>query len=254
MGLASEPNVGDNGVHASASPFEALCERLNWKPQRQYERVPNSSCCNGTTALAAVLHSLSLRLLHLDLPLLTGAKLEEDAFGKAMLDAGIPKETIMHWTKDPQSKRVAFHSSKSACCGLHEKECTVRLGFGLPSRIGPGDGVLLKAPLRAHILGRLNRAITCLSKAQAIAGVSRKIPEGKMQAFVFVKPHAVTDATLSLVSKKFEDVGISIKAEADLTADVIEKDKLIDNHYYAIANKVCRVLECVHVNGWGSML
>lgn len=30
MGLASEPNVGDNGVHASASPFEALCERLNW--------------------------------------------------------------------------------------------------------------------------------------------------------------------------------------------------------------------------------
>ena len=93
-----------------------------------------------------------------------------------------------------------------------------------------------------------------MSKAQAIAGVSRKIPEGKMQAFVFVKPHAVTDATLSLVSKKFEDVGISIKAEADLTADVIEKDKLIDNHYYAIANKVCRVLECVHVNGWGSML
>jgi len=30
LGLATEPNVGDNGVHASASPFEALCERLNW--------------------------------------------------------------------------------------------------------------------------------------------------------------------------------------------------------------------------------
>eukprot|EP00966_Prymnesium_polylepis_P180088 4169957-Prymnesium_polylepis.1 len=30
LGLASEPNVGDNGVHASASPFEALAERLNW--------------------------------------------------------------------------------------------------------------------------------------------------------------------------------------------------------------------------------
>lgn len=30
LGLSSEPNVGDNGVHASASPFEALAERINW--------------------------------------------------------------------------------------------------------------------------------------------------------------------------------------------------------------------------------
>jgi len=29
-GLAEIPNVGDNAVHASASPFEALCERMNW--------------------------------------------------------------------------------------------------------------------------------------------------------------------------------------------------------------------------------
>jgi len=28
--LKAEPNVGDNGVHASASPFEALAERCNW--------------------------------------------------------------------------------------------------------------------------------------------------------------------------------------------------------------------------------
>ena len=30
LGLDSEPNVGDNGVHASASPFEGLFERMNW--------------------------------------------------------------------------------------------------------------------------------------------------------------------------------------------------------------------------------
>ena len=30
LGLPAEPNVGDNGVHASASPFEALAERMNW--------------------------------------------------------------------------------------------------------------------------------------------------------------------------------------------------------------------------------
>lgn len=29
-GLGSVPNVGDNAVHASASPFEALSERMNW--------------------------------------------------------------------------------------------------------------------------------------------------------------------------------------------------------------------------------
>ena len=30
LGLKSEPNVGDKGVHASASPFEGLAEKMNW--------------------------------------------------------------------------------------------------------------------------------------------------------------------------------------------------------------------------------
>jgi hypothetical protein len=30
LGLKGKPNTGDNGVHASASPFEALSERMNW--------------------------------------------------------------------------------------------------------------------------------------------------------------------------------------------------------------------------------
>jgi hypothetical protein len=30
LGLQSVPNKGDNGVHASASPFEGLAERSNW--------------------------------------------------------------------------------------------------------------------------------------------------------------------------------------------------------------------------------
>ena len=28
--MKSKPNTGDNGVHASASPFEGLAERMNW--------------------------------------------------------------------------------------------------------------------------------------------------------------------------------------------------------------------------------
>ena len=30
LGLPGQPNTGDNGVHASASPFEAMAERNNW--------------------------------------------------------------------------------------------------------------------------------------------------------------------------------------------------------------------------------
>lgn len=60
------------GVHASASPFEALAERLNW-----------------------------MRM-----------KLEDDPFGKAMIESGIPKETIMTWTKDPQVSRACLFDAR----------------------------------------------------------------------------------------------------------------------------------------------
>merc|ERR1719181_1677545 len=54
--------MGNNGVHASASPFEGLAERLNW----------------------------------------LGADLKTDNFGQALLAAGLSEETILAWTKDPQ--------------------------------------------------------------------------------------------------------------------------------------------------------
>lgn len=135
LGLKSEPNVGDNGVHASASPFEAMAERLNW----------------------------------------LGAKLETDAFGKAMLESGIPKDTIMAWTKDPQ---VPFEGKKSSLFDLLED-----LDYD-----------------------------ECLAKAQAIAGVSGKRPAGKQQAYVFIKPHAVTEKTKKLAASKFASAGISARA------------------------------------------
>ena len=72
LGLSSKPDTGNNGVHASASPFEALAERINW----------------------------------------TGAKIEDDIYGSAMLAAGIPASTITAWTKDPLVSAPPFH-------GLH---------------------------------------------------------------------------------------------------------------------------------------
>jgi hypothetical protein len=61
LGLVGEPNVGDNGVHASASPFEAMAERMNW----------------------------------------LGVDAKSDLFAKGMLAEGIGIDTLKAWTADP---------------------------------------------------------------------------------------------------------------------------------------------------------
>lgn len=68
LGLKEVPNVGDNGVHASASPFESLAERMNW--------------------------------LKVD-----AAK---DAFGARLIKAGVPLATIKAWSVDPQVKGASL--------------------------------------------------------------------------------------------------------------------------------------------------
>merc|ERR1711924_202349 len=60
--------------------------------------------------------------------------------------------------------------------------------------------------------------------------------------FVFIKPHAVTAPTIELVKKTFEDKGFTIKKEGELDGPTIGDKKLIDNHYYAIANKASLTL------------
>merc|ERR1719229_1606978 len=64
LGLKSVPNTGDNGMHASASPFEALAERANW----------------------------------------LGASITSDGFGRALLASGVPLSMIKAWTDDPPVK------------------------------------------------------------------------------------------------------------------------------------------------------
>lgn len=62
LGLKAEPDTGNNGVHASASPFEGLAERMNW----------------------------------------LGKECKSDPFGAALLEAGVPQDTINAWSIDPQ--------------------------------------------------------------------------------------------------------------------------------------------------------
>ena len=61
LGLAAEPDTGDNGVHASASPFEGLAERMNW----------------------------------------LGVAPVDDPFGSLCIDAGLTDATIKDWVLDP---------------------------------------------------------------------------------------------------------------------------------------------------------
>lgn len=62
LGLPSQPNTGDNGVHGSASPFEGLSELMNWMSK------PIDQC----------------------------------AFGQLMKKSGIADSTINSYTQDPQ--------------------------------------------------------------------------------------------------------------------------------------------------------
>ena len=64
LGLKAEPDTGNNGVHASASPFEGLAERMNWLGYR----------CSG------------------------------DSYCNALMRAGVKEATIKAWSVDPQVK------------------------------------------------------------------------------------------------------------------------------------------------------
>jgi len=71
----------------------------------------------------------------------------------------------------------------------------------------------------------------------AVAGAAYYLSQPgkpKNAAFVFVKPHAVTAETNKLVRSGLEAKGLKVLSEGELTSEVIDQKKLIDQHYYAI--------------------
>jgi len=163
LGLAAKPNIGDNGVHGSASPFEALVERNNW----------------------------------------LGVEIGADAFGAALLKAGLTLEQIQAYSKDPQ---VTFEGKKASLFDSLED---------------------------------VNSDV-CIQRLQEIAGVKDEGKEEKFtsnSAFMFIKPHAVTPAAVALVTEQLAALGLKVTAQGELDNETIESKKLIDSHYYAIACK-----------------
>lgn len=89
LGLSAKPDKGDNGVHASASPFEGLAEKLNWAKK----------------------------------------SIREDPFGQALLSAGLTVETIQAWSIDPQINlpNNEFGSIFDALEDLDVSDCLTKL-------------------------------------------------------------------------------------------------------------------------------
>ena len=73
-----------------------------------------------------------------------------------------------------------------------------------------------------------------VTKAQAFAYSNVSICNS---AFVFIKPHANTEATKTLVKDVLTAKGCTILSEGAISGTVIDEKKLIDQHYYAIASK-----------------
>ena len=69
----------------------------------------------------------------------------------------------------------------------------------------------------------------CLEKCTEISVIGPKPLLNS--AFVFIKPHAVTDATKALVSTQLAAAGIKVLSEGVITAEVIDEKQLIDQHY-----------------------
>ena len=131
LGLASKPNVGDNAVHGSASAFEGFAERLNW----------------------------------------LGATVDDDLTGHALLEAGVKKETLMAWTKDPQ---VELDGSMASLFDAFEDMSVPQV----------------------------------LKMSQKLAGDPfEDTPKFTTnQAFLFIKPHANNTAVRSLVKAQLREV------------------------------------------------
>merc|ERR1712070_33687 len=79
----------------------------------------------------------------------------------------------------------------------------------------------------------LDRMDGCIAEAAAAPAAGAL----KNKAFLFIKPHAVTDATKTMAAEALAAKGFSVLESGVLTAAEIDEKKLIDNHYYAIASK-----------------
>jgi 2,3-bisphosphoglycerate-dependent phosphoglycerate mutase len=162
LGLTSEPNMGDNGVHGSASPIEALFERMNW----------------------------------------LGTRIDKDPFGKLLVKGGVTQQQVDEWSKDPQIYYGIGITKGSLYDDLEDVDSDV-----------------------------------CLEECLEIARTGHTPNVVHNTGLIFIKPHAITDKVKDLAREHLVANGITILKEGFIDGATIDKDMLIDKHYYAIASK-----------------
>jgi hypothetical protein len=99
LGLKAPCNGGDNAVHVSASPNPNPNPSPNPNPNPNPNPKPKASPSPRLAqvhASASPFEGLAERTNWL------GVAIADDSFGKALLAAGVPEETIKKWSSDPQ--------------------------------------------------------------------------------------------------------------------------------------------------------
>ena len=119
LGLKAPCNGGDNAVHASASPNPNPNPNPNPKPKpKPKPKASPSPRPDQVHASASPFEGLAERTNWL------GVAIADDTFGKALLAAGVPEETIKKWSSDPQ---VTYDAETAAATGKAARsECPAR--------------------------------------------------------------------------------------------------------------------------------
>lgn len=157
LGLKEAPNASDNGLHASASPLEAMAERHVWLHQR----------------------------------------LENDVLCRMAEQRQASATYLVKWVQNP----VVTIEDRTGCAfDLMEDSDTT------------------------EVLRLLRR------KEEEIR---HQVTENT--AFLFIKPHAVTNAVIQFVEKSLADRGIRIVRTGSISADEMEKRRVVDRHYQVIS-------------------
>jgi len=143
-----------------------------------------------------------------------------------------------------------FSSSSSSIRSSLSRVASRAAGRRAASTSSSGGGVGgLAMPLALISLGTAGYVYNdCQSKVDAMETqidlLQSELSGKTNSAFVFIKPHACKGnpgSVESVVEGKFKDSGIRITDKGEFSAEEIDKNLLIDNHYGAIASKAVKL-------------
>eukprot|EP00392_Amoebophrya_sp_AT5.2_P011473 g11550.t1 len=120
--------------------------------------------------------------------------------------------------------------------GKHHGEPSDR-GFRFRSGGGAGAAAASADVTSPFLLGAAGAASVALGLLMFPFAPARNLETVPNEAFVFLKPHAQTPAARRAVANELRKQGFQITQEGEIAGTEIDKNQLIDSHYYAIASK-----------------